>query len=219
MVWQREALKEGSSSPCEARTAVDGGFHWRVSRATLFGQNGEKMSRSTSNRRPAAGQGPGKTSRPKTGSPSIRNVTLLLLVGVVFVVALLMVVSLVGFVFEPDPTVKAGPMYVTLILTTGAALLMLFVALNASFLPFMSRQRARDAQLVMTAMGVTGVVAGLLTLGGEVSFIVTRLVLASIAFLFIAVQNARLVRAGATAPGGQSGPRPRSQQRRAGRKR
>jgi hypothetical protein len=177
------------------------------------------MSRSTPNRRQPVGQGPGKTSQPGTGSPSIRNVSLLLLVGVVFVVALLMVISLVGFVIEPDPTVKAGPMYVTLILTTGAALLMLFVALNASFLPFMSRQRARDAQLVLTAMGVTGVVTGVLTLGGEGSFIVTRLVLASIAFMFIAVQNARLVRARATAPGGQSSPRPRSQQRRAGRKR
>jgi hypothetical protein len=184
------------------------------------------MSRSTSNKRQPAGKGPGKTSRPKTGSPFIRNVSLLLLVGVVFLVALLMVVSLVGFVFEPDPAVKAGPMYVTLILTTGAMLVMVFVALNASFLPFMSRQRARDAQLVMTAMGAAGVVTGLLTLGGEVSFIVTRLVLASIAFMFISLQNARLVRARQAAPGGATGPpaakaqpRPRSQQRRGGRKR
>ena len=58
---------------------------------------------------------------------------------VVFIVAVLMVVSLVDFVVKPDPAVRAGPMYVTLMLTTGAALLMLVMALNASFLPFVSR--------------------------------------------------------------------------------
>ena len=184
------------------------------------------MSRSRSNNRQPAGQGPGRTSRPTTGARSIRTVSLLLLVGVVFLVALLMVVSLVGFVLKPDPAVKAGPMYVTLALTTGAALLMLFVALNASYLPFMSRQRARDVQLVMWAMGVTGIVIGVLTLGGEVSSLVTRLVLGSVAFMFIVLQNARLVRAREAGPARPAGPpaaqprpRPRSQQRRGGRKR
>ena len=117
-------------------------------------------------------------------------------------------------------------MYVTLTLTTGAALLMLLVALNASFLPFMSRQRARDVQLVMWAMGVTGVVTGVLTLGGAVSSFVTRFVLASVAFMFITVQHARLARAREAAPARQAGPpapqarpHPRSRQRRAGRKR
>jgi len=198
----------------------------RVSPAGLLGQNGEKMSRSRSNNGQPAGQGSGRTSRPRTDAPSIRTVSLLLLVGVVFVVAVLMVISAVGFVLDPDPAVKAGPMYVTLTLTTGAALLMLFVALNMSFLPFMSRQRARDVQLVMWAMGVTGIVTGVLTLGGEVSFVVTRLILGSVAFMFITLQNARLTRARAAAPGGQADPpasqaqpRARSRQRRAGRKR
>ena len=156
----------------------------------------------------------------------MRIVSLLILVGVVIVVALLMVVSLVGFVRAPDPALKAGPMYVTLALTTGAALLMVFAALDASFLPFLSRQRARDLQLVMWALGVTGIVTGMLTLGGAVSPYVTRLVLGSIAFLFIMLQHARLVRLRAAAPAGQAGPpapqaqpRPRSQQRRGGRKR
>jgi len=183
------------------------------------------MSRSRSNKPQPAGQGPSRTSRPKTGARSIRTGSLLLLVGVVFIVALMMVVSLVGFVLKPDPAVKAGPMYVTLTLTTGAALLMLLVALNASFLPFMSRQRARDVQLVMWAMGVTGVVTGVLTLGGAVSSFVTRFVLASVAFMFITVQNARLARAREAAPARQAGPpapqaqpRPRSRQRRGGRK-
>jgi len=169
---------------------------------------------------------PSRTSRPATDAPAIRKVSLLLLVGVVFIVAVLMVISLVGFVLEPDPAVKAGPMYVTLTLTTGAALLMLFAALNLSILPFMSRQRARDVQLVMWAMGVTGVVTGVLTLGGAVSFVVTRLVLGSIAFMFIMLQNARLTRARAAAPARQTAspasraqPHPRSQQRRGGRKR
>jgi hypothetical protein len=184
------------------------------------------MSRSRSNERSPGGQGRGRTSPAGTGAKSIRTISLLLLVGVVFVVATLMVISLVGFVLEPDPAVEAGPMYVTLILTTGAALLMLFVALNASFLPFMSRQRAREVQLVMTAMGITGVVTGLLVVGGAANFIVSRLVLASVAFLFIMVQNARLAGARAAATGGQAGQtasqpqsRPRSQQRRGGRKR
>ena len=156
----------------------------------------------------------------------MRTGTLLLLVCVVFIVALLMVFSLVGFVLKPDPAVKAGPMYVTLTLTTGAALLMLILALNASFLPSMSRQRARDMQLVMGAMGVTGIVTGLLTVGAAASPFVMRLVVGSIAFMFITVQNARLARAHAAAPAGQAGPpapqarpRPRSRQRRAGRKR
>ena len=169
---------------------------------------------------------PSRTSGAKTGAQSIRSISLLLLVGVVFIVALLMVVSLIGFVLDPDPELKAGPMYVTLILTTGASLLMLFAALNASVLPFMSRQRARDVHLVMTAMGITGIVTGVLTLGGAVSFVVTRLVLASIAFMFIMVQNARLARVREAAPVRQKGqpaskgqPRARSQQRRGGRKR
>ena len=184
------------------------------------------MSRNSSSKPQPARQGPSRTSPPTAGARSIRTVSLLLLVGVVFLVALLMVVSLVGFVLKPDPAVKAGPMYVTLTLTTGAALLMLFAALNASFLPFMSRQRARDVQLVMWAMGVTGVVTGVLTLGGAVSSFVMRFVLASVAFMFIAVQNARLARARAAAPARQAGPpasqarpHPRSRQRRAGRKR
>lgn len=188
------------------------------------------MSRATANDRRPAGQGTGRASRPPKGAQSIRTISLLILVGVDAIVALLMVISLVRFVLEPDPSLKAGPMYVTLILTTGAALLMLFMALNASFLPFLSRQRARDVQLVMTAMGVTGVVTGLLTLGGAVSFVVTRLVLASVAFMFIMVQNARLTRAREAAPAeraaapaeraaAQDQPRPRSRQRRAGRKR
>jgi len=128
-------------------------------------------------------------------------------------------------VLKPDPAVKAGPMYVTLALTTGAALLMLFLALNASFLPFMSRERTRNVSLVMWVMGVTGIVTGLLTVGREASPFVTRLVLGSIAFTFITVQNARLAQARAAAPAGQAGPpapqaqpRPRSRQRRGGRK-
>ncbi|MCX6373574.1 MAG: hypothetical protein NTX16_10960 [Actinobacteria bacterium] len=184
------------------------------------------MSRSSSNKRRPAGQGRGQTAPPPTGARLIRSGSLLALVGVVFVVALMMVVSLVGFVLEPDPTVKAGPMYVTLALTTGAALLMLFLALNASFLPFMSPRRARDAQLVMWVMGVTGIVTGLLTVGQEVSPFVTRLALGSIAFMFITVQNARLARARAAAPARKAGPpasqgqpHSRSRQRRAGRKR
>ena len=169
---------------------------------------------------------PSRSSGAKTGAQSVASISLLLLVAVVFIVALLMVVSLIGFVLDPDPELKAGPMYVTLILTTGASLLMLFAALNASVLPFMSRQRARDVHLVMTAMGITGIVTGVLTLGGAVSFVVTRLVLASIAFMFIMVQNARLARVREAAPVRQKGqpaskgqPRARSQQRRGGRKR
>jgi hypothetical protein len=191
------------------------------------------MSRGRSNKRPPAWQGPGRTSPPRTGARSIRTTSLLLLVCVVFVVALLMVVSFVEFVLKPDPTVKAVPMYVTLTLTTGAALLMFVMALNASFLPFISRERAPNVHLVMWAMGVTGIVTGLLTLGRAASPFVTRLVLGGIAFTFITMQNARLARARAAQSGQRAAqpaehaappaPRPerrsRARQRRGGRKR
>jgi len=188
------------------------------------------MSRSRSTRRQTAGQGPGPTSRPEPHARTIRTVSLLILVGVVFVVALLMVISLVGFVLEPEAAVEAGPMYVTLALTTAAALLMFFLALNASFLPFLSRERARNLQLVMWTMGVTGIVTGLLTVGAEASPYVMRLILGSVAFMFVSVQNARLAGARAAARAGQSAapapqqpapqaqPHARSRQRRAGRK-
>ncbi len=152
----------------------------------------------------------------------------LLLVAVIFIVALLMVRSLVSFVLDPDPTVKAGPMYVTLALTTGSALLMLLMALNASFLPILPRRRTPDVYLVTAAMGITGVVTGLLTVGEAASAFVTRLVLASMALMFIALQDARRARARAAAAAGQPAQpapatqapaRPSSRQRRGGRKR
>ncbi len=191
------------------------------------------MNRGRSNKRQLARQGPARTPPPTAGARSIRTSSLLLLVGVVFVVALLMVVSLVQFVLKPDPAVKAVPMYVTLTLTTGAALLMFVMALNASFLPFISRERAPNFYLVMWAMGLTGIVTGLLTLGRAASPFVTRFVLAGIAFTFITIQNARLARARAaqsaqpvaqpTEHSAPPAPRPerrsRARQRRGGRKR
>ena len=155
----------------------------------------------------------------------MRSVSLLVLVFVVFIVAMLMVVSLVGFVVKPDPAVRAGPMYVTLALTTGAAMLMLVLALNAAYLPFLSRQRVADLQLVMLAMAVTGVVTGLLTVGGAANSYVMRLIIGGIAFVFITMQNARLARAREAAPAGQADQpapqarRSRGRQRRGGRKR
>ncbi len=98
-------------------------------------------------------------------------------------------------------------MYVVLALTTGAALLMFVMALNASFVPLMTPQRARDVRLVMWTMGATGVVTGVLTLGAEVEAIVMRLFVGVLAFVFIRVQEARLEKArrsGQLAPGGSS---------------
>jgi len=184
------------------------------------------MNRIGSDKRQPGGQGLGTTSRPATGARSIRTGSLLLLVLVVLVVALSMIVSFVEFVLKPDPAVRAGPMYVTLTLTTGAALLMLVMALNESFLPIMSREKAVNGQLVMWAMGITGVVTGLLTLGRAAGPIAWRFALGAIAFMFITRQNARLARARAAAPEAspaaparQSAPRHRSRQRRGGRKR
>jgi hypothetical protein len=156
---------------------------------------------------------------------SIRTGTLFLLVLVVAVVALMMVYSLLAFVVRPDPAVKAGPMYVTLILTTIAALLMFVLALNSSYLRLMSRTQVPNVQLVMWATGITGIVTGLLTLGRDASPIVMRLVVAGVASAFITVQDARLARARAAAPrpaadGAASArsSRPRGRQRRGGRK-
>ena len=184
------------------------------------------MGRNRSNNHQPAGQSPGRTARPGAGARPIRTVTLFLLVGVVFIVAVQMIVSCVGFVLDPDPAVKAGPMYVTLVLTTGAALLMFMMALNASFLPFVSRRQAPNVYLVMGAMGITGVVTGLLTVGGEAGTFAARLVLGAIALTFITVQNTRLARAQEASPAGQADlpaprakPHPQSRQRRGGRKR
>ncbi len=186
--------------------------------------NGETMTRARSNRRSHDAGGAGRTPPPASGR-SIRTLSLLLLVGVVAIVALLMLVSLLDFILKPDPAVRAGPMYVTLALTTGASLLMLLVALNATYLPVMSRRQVPNFVLVMGAMGVTGVVTGILAIGSAATPYVTRLVLASMAFTFIMIQDARLTKARAAAtgrnadpPAPRQQPRPRTRQRRGGRK-
>lgn len=184
------------------------------------------MSRSSSNKRQPAGQGRGRTPAPGKGSGSIRTGTLAVLVCVVLIVALLMVAELVRFALHPDPAVKAGPMYVILTLATIAAMLMLVLTLNASFLPLMSRQRAANMGLVMWAMGITAVVTGVLTVGQAAGSMVTRFCIGGLAFVFITRQNARLARVRATAPADPVGPpakptqvRPRGRQRRGGRQR
>lgn len=192
------------------------------------------MSRDTSSKRQSAGPGSGRTAPPpRRENGSIRAGTLLLLVIVVVATALLSVVSAAQFVAHPAAGVRAGPMYVTLALTTGAAMLMAVMALNASFLPIMSPQRAANVHLVMWSMGLTGVVTGILTVGGAAGSAVTRLVLGGLAFVFITTQNSRLARAraraqaglpaapggGAPAPARQAPAHAGSRQRRGGRKR
>lgn len=182
------------------------------------------MGRSKSGKRSPGGRSLGRTAPPAAGR-SVHTTSLLILVGVVFVVALLMVISLVGFIYKPDPAVKAGPMYFTLAMTTGAMVLMSLLALNASFLTIMSPARTPNVQLVMWVMAGTGIVTGLLTVGKPVSGIVMRLLLAGIAFTFITIQQSRLTRARKAALAGQPGKpaarvetHSRSRQRRGGRK-
>ena len=178
------------------------------------------MSRSGSNKgRPAERSGPSPTAR------GIRNFTLLALVLVNFVIAVSMVVTFFSFVFAPDPDVKAGPMYVTLAFTTLAALLMFFLGLNASYLPFLSPQRARDVRLVTWTMAGTGAAVGVLTLGAAVQSVVARLFCAGLAFFFIRMQEVRIERARRNAvarvgtPAADAQPQPKSRQRRGGRNR
>ena len=196
------------------------------------------MSRK-SDKRQVAGGDPRLTSKPEPGPRLARGGSLFLLVLVVAGVTAMMVVSLVRFVAEPDPTVRAGPTYVTLALTTGAMLLMLALALNASYLPLLSRARVNDMSLVMWTMLAIGVVTGMLTLGGDVTQYAGRLVVAAIAFTFITVQHGRLAKARAGVPAAQTDtpagqtdtpagqtstsaaeaqPHPRRRQRRGGRK-
>jgi hypothetical protein len=156
------------------------------------------MSPSSPSRGQTTETGSGRATRP--GGRSVRNVSLLMLVVVDVVVAIIMIAKLVGFVVSPDPSVKAGPMYVTLTLTTIAAVLMCFMALNASFLPFVTQQRARDLRLVMWATGVTGIVTGVLTVGKPVQSIMLPLFVGVIAFVFIRVQETRLQRARTNPP-------------------
>jgi len=179
-----------------------------------------------SNRRQPAGQR-GKPAPPsRVGHTRMRSGTLYLLVLVDFIVAVMMVYTSAQFIVDPDPTVEAGPMYVVLALTTGAALLMFFMALNASFLPLVTPEGARNVRLVMWTMGATGVITGVLTLGADVETIVMRLFVAALAFIFIRVQESRLERArrrgvlepGTTAQEAPAPPRPKARQRRGGRK-
>jgi hypothetical protein len=166
---------------------------------------------------------------------AIRNGTLFALVLADFLAALFLVVKSVVFVVSPDPGVKAGPMYVTLALCTISALLMLTLALNASFLPILTRQRERDLRLVAWATGGTGVATGVLSVGAAAQPLVIALFIAAIAFVFIWIQEARIDRArrlGPPAGGGGRAPARgekagvagtmgtyKSRQRRGGRKR
>ena len=182
------------------------------------------MSSDSKKRRPA--MSPAPATRPGVAPRSMRSVSLLLLVLVDFVVAVMMVYDSATFIADPDPTVRAGPMYVVLALTTGAALLMFFMALNASLLPLLTPETARNVRLVMWTMGATGVITGVLTLGADVESIVMRLFVAALAFIFIRVQEARLDRARrrgfpeqvAAANDAPTAPRPKARQRRGGRK-
>jgi hypothetical protein len=179
-----------------------------------------------SNNRPAAGRGTQLGARPGSGPWTTRSLTLLILVLVDFVVAVMMVFLAGRFVVSPDPAVKAGPMYVVLVLTTGAAVLMFVLALNASFVPLLTPQRARDVRLVMWSMGATGVVTGMLTLGGAVQGIVLRLFVGVLAFVFISVQEARWEKMRRNPPPQQAAaagqkkktPQPKARQRRGGKK-
>ena len=162
---------------------------------------------------------------PPLGARSVRSLSLLVLVAVDFVVAVMMLASFVGFLLDPDPAVEAVPMYVALTLGTIAALLMLFLALNASFFRFVARQRAKDLRLVMWTVGATAIVTGLLTLGGAADGMVTRLFIGAIAFIFLRVQEARLQRAhapvaheAAAEPTVRPAATVKSRQRRGGRK-
>jgi hypothetical protein len=173
----------------------------------------------------ASRQGRGTASRPRTNDRAMRTLTQAMLVGANVIVAITMVGSLAAFVLRPDPAVKAGPMYVTLTLTTVAAVLMALLAVSATFFPVFTRQQRANLSLVMWTMGATGLVTGLLTLGGAVSSIVMRMMVGSLAYIFISVQRSRIERAHATAPAGQapaSAPRVqpslKSRQRRGGRK-
>jgi len=183
------------------------------------------MSSESNNRQPG-GQGTEPTPRPRAVPRSMRSASLFLLVLVDFIVAVLMVVTAIRFVVNPDPAIKAGPMYVVLALTTGSALLMFVMALNASFVPLMTPMHARDVRLVMWTMAATGVLTGILTLGTAVQGIVMRLFVGFLAFGFIRVQEARLEKArrtgrlGPTAPDSRgSSAQPKARQRRGGKKR
>jgi hypothetical protein len=108
---------------------------------------------------------------------------------------------------------------------------MALLALNATFLPIMTKAQVANASLVMWTMAATGVVTGILTLGGAVNTLLMRLFVGSLAYAFIWMQSSRIARAraaqsaGGQAAGEPSPPassarsQPRTRQRRGGRKR
>jgi hypothetical protein len=187
------------------------------------------MSPTTPRKSPPARSGPVLTTSPARGARTTRSATLLLLVGADVIVAAMMVGEALRFVISPDPDVKAGPMLVTLALTTGASLLMVLLALNYTFLPLFSRRRTNDLSLIMYGMGATGVVTGMLTVGAAAGPLIARLFVGALAYVFIWMQARRIERARAqgvvagpaarTAAPRRTAPPARSRQRRGGRKR
>ena len=183
--------------------------------------------------RPAQGGSP-LTTTPSTTAKGMRNTTLLLLVVVVVVVAATMAGSAVRFIMAPDPSVKAGPMYVVLAFMTVSSVLMALLAVNATYYPVLNRRQVNDVSLVMWTMAAVGSVVGILSLGGAVNSLLMRLFVGSMAYVFIWLQASRLAKARAAqaaartaapvrssttgaAPRG-SRPAAKSRQRRGGRK-
>jgi len=176
--------------------------------------------------KPRSTQRDTRGTQGRASGRSVFSVSLVMLVAVDFVVAASLVASLLGFVLKPDPAVRMGPMLVALGFTTGSALLMLVLALNASFLPRIPRQRVPDLQLMMLGMGITGVMTGILAVGGAANSMVIRLLFGGIAYVFIRMQDTRRAQARAAAAAGRAAepapppqPHARTRQRRGGRKR
>ncbi len=141
-----------------------------------------------------------KPSRPGATPRAIRSGTLFALVLVQFLAAAYLVIRAFLFIVNPDPAVKAGPMYVTLGLCTVAAVLMLATGVNASFFRFMTRQQERDMRLVMLTAGATGIAVGVLSVGNAAQPVVMALFISALAFVFIWMQEARIDRAQRVGP-------------------
>ena len=179
---------------------------------------------------------------PRRPGDSIRVSSLFLLDITVGVVAFLLLRGFVLFLRVPVHPARYPQLAVALGLMTVGVMLMLLVSLNASFFRVMSRRTAASLSLVAWVAAVSGVVLGVGMGGSTATKYAGYVVVGGLAFVFITTQDARIAKARArsaptgqgspdtpdtqagSAPGGQrqrapQPPRPRSRQRRGGRKR
>ncbi|HMK92049.1 MAG TPA: hypothetical protein VK576_03540 [Thermoleophilia bacterium] len=143
---------------------------------------------------------------PRRPGDSVRVSSLLLLDITVGVVAFLLLRGFLLFVRVPVHPARFPQLAAALGLMTAGVMLMLLLALNASFFRVMTRRTAASLSLVAWVAAVSGVVLGVAMGGSTASKYAGYVVVGGLAFVFISTQDARLAKARARAAAARQGP-------------